>query len=92
MIPEELMEEYRRSIPERLQEIERVIQDVNADPTSQEKLAALRFAVHKLAGNSGTFGYMEASQLCRDLEQKILQKAALDLGLFYQQLKKSFHS
>ena len=76
VIPKEILEQYKKSIPAKLEEIEGLILEAKA---SSE---ALRFAVHKLAGSSGTYGYHEASDLCKTLETN------LNLDAFLVELKK----
>jgi len=87
---EDLMRKYRESIPSKLEQIARLIDEYEHSP-SKENLAALKLAVHKLAGSAGTYGYPEASRLCKNLESQIDKgESRLPLSLFYQQLTRSF--
>jgi HPt (histidine-containing phosphotransfer) domain-containing protein len=82
-INKELLESYKTSLPSKLDTIQKL------SSTLQEALDQLRFVVHKLAGSSGTYGYMEASQLCKKMESKLLAHSAdLNLTLFQNELKK----
>lgn len=67
---ERLLAKYRESIPDRLKAISEAIEMLKREP-SGEALAALRFLVHKMAGNAGTFGYEGVTRLCRIWETKL---------------------
>ena len=85
----ELMEKYKKSIPDKLSKIHELINEVKRSPT-QEALAALRLAIHKLAGSAGTYGYEQASILCQELEKKLVRNENnLELDHFFLNLKKS---
>ena len=100
-IPDELLKAYRSSIPEKLAQLKQLILAVKRQ-TGKDELGALRFAVHKLAGNSGVYGYMEVSKLCKQIEAELdtilqnLPGTAPDpkwlekLDPFYQQIEKGF--
>lgn len=95
-----LMEEYQKSIPGKLEELDRLIQAVYADP-SLETLKPLRFALHKLAGNTGVYGYNEASKVCKEFELKIRQQIEIgsqinstflsQIETYFQKVKKELH-
>ena len=72
-IPKELLEEYRKTIPQKLQNIKELINQFKAKSTHQA-LEALRFSVHKLAGSAGTYGFAKVSQICKKWELDILDK------------------
>ena len=59
-----LFEEYRKSIPEKIKAMRDAAIKLK-EKFSQEDLTALRFIVHKTAGNAGTFGYPKVSDLCK---------------------------
>jgi HPt (histidine-containing phosphotransfer) domain-containing protein len=69
-IPDELLKVYNQTIPEKLAKIKQLMEEVKIRP-GQEELAALRFAIHKMAGNSGTYGYSEVCQLCMAAESRL---------------------
>jgi len=71
-IPEELLEEYRKTIPEKLASLKQLI-DLVVEEASEEHLKDLRMAVHKLAGNSGMYGYMKVSDICRKFEKEVIK-------------------
>ena len=88
-IPPELMTEYLQTLPTKLKTIKERIDCIRQEPTD-ENLEAFRFAVHKLAGNTGTYGYLEASRLCKEMLDKLREKTTdLDLDSFYQKLTKA---
>ena len=65
--------EYRKNLPVKWERIRQLVEAVQKE-RSLASLEALRFDVHKLAGNSGTYGYMTASSLCRSLELDLIEK------------------
>ena len=69
-IPPELLALYRKSIPGKVADLKNLIDDLQKK-RGKEEMEKLRFAVHKLAGNSGTYGFMEVSRLCREAEEKL---------------------
>lgn len=69
-IPQELLIAYKKTIPGKLEGIKKLIDQVKKRP-EKEELAALRFALHKLAGNSGVYGYLKVCQLCKDTENTL---------------------
>lgn len=70
-IPKELLDVYLKSIPEKLAALKKVLEELEKNRGKGE-LEALRFFVHKLAGNSGTYGFLTVSQICRDAEIKLV--------------------
>lgn len=97
----ELRESYRKSIYDKIERIEKLILAVQKD-TKGENLLALKKEVHKIAGSSGSHGYLAVSKLCRNLEleldqQIILEKEgkvdaewALNLDHFFTKIKSNF--
>ncbi len=69
---EELLEEYRKTIPEKIAFLQHLIARVK-EKASEEHLKDLRLAVHKLAGNSGMYGYMRVSDICKEFEKEIVK-------------------
>lgn len=70
---EKLEKEFRRTIPEKLKTLQGYIDELHSYPR-EETLIALRLEVHKIAGTSASFGFTEVSQLCKALEQDVIQK------------------
>ena len=68
-----LQEEYRSTIPQKLDELKQRIDAAQKSPT-KETLGALRFAVHRLAGSAGTYGFAEVSSICKKTELEVLEK------------------
>jgi chemotaxis protein histidine kinase CheA len=53
--------EYRRSVPERLREIESLWSDLRQVGASRERLHALLRGLHSIAGSGSTFGMPQLS-------------------------------
>lgn len=98
---ESIFLEYQKTIPGKLDRLKRLIQTLK-DNQSLENLKQLQMEVHKIAGNSGTYGFMNASDLCKALDQDLLEKmknfphSSLDneylnsLDTFLKSLEKAF--
>lgn len=69
----ELQEKYKKSIPEKLSAIQKLVEAVKKSP-SKESVSALRFDVHKIAGNSALYGYPEVSSLCKKMDMELLER------------------
>lgn len=76
-IPPDIMkhfrEEYICSIPEKLKQLEELIDDV-LETAREETIQSLRLHVHRIAGSAGTYGFPEVSTACKEFERVILQK------------------
>lgn len=72
-IPQELLDSYNKTIPEKILGLEKLIAQLQQD-FNKEHLQALQFFIHKLAGNAGLYGYMEVTTLCKTWDQKLLKK------------------
>jgi HPt (histidine-containing phosphotransfer) domain-containing protein len=70
---EELMQEYRNSIPEKLSSIEKCIKEVHAKG-DLDSIQALHMAVHKIAGSAGSYGFSEVSEIALPLAQDLRHK------------------
>ncbi len=77
----QLQEEYAHSISEKITLLENLIIVAQKDP-SKENTKALQHAVHQLAGNSGLYGYLEVSAICKQFEQEIVQIAKTKTPFF----------
>lgn len=98
--PEEftkLQELYLSKLPERLEKMHSAIEELRKN-LSKENIQALQFLIHKMAGNAGTFGYPEVSQLCKEWDLKLAQAGKQpqpeisfeDLDRFFAALQKTF--
>lgn len=67
---DELFQEYRKTIFQKIDTIQELVEGVNQHP-SKETLEPLKQAVHKLAGNSGSYGYTNVTDLCRQWETRL---------------------
>jgi len=65
-----LLNEYKKTIPEKLNLISHLIGTLT-DQKTEESLKALHEALHTLCGNSGTYGFIKASNLCRSLDNEL---------------------
>ena len=68
----ELKEQYRSTIEEKLSELNSLVQ-IYSTNRNEETLESFRMAIHKLAGSAGSVGFMEVSDLCKKMENRILQ-------------------
>lgn len=69
----QLQKEYTRTIPEKLACLEQLIQEVRRNLCA-ETLTALRFEIHKMAGNAGTYGYPRTGNICKQFDVVLIQK------------------
>lgn len=65
-----LVEDYRKTIPQKVQQIESQIKDLKSQRTL-EALKALRFSVHKFGGSAGTYSFTAISTLCKAKELEL---------------------
>lgn len=93
---EALKAEYTRSIPQKISRLETDLANLREN-INEENLKALRFDVHKLAGNSGTYGFVNCSAICKEFEKDLMLKleqinSSMDksvwLNDFQEQIKK----
>lgn len=68
----DIQADYDRLIPAKLAAIQQAIHMLHHTVTV-DNLKALRFLVHKMGGNAGTFGYMQVSQQCLVWDQRLSQ-------------------
>ena len=59
----ELQTQYKRTLQEKVTEAKRLVQNLKSH-YNKEDLVALRFLVHKLAGNASLFGFPKVSEMC----------------------------
>lgn len=69
-IPPEMQEMYRKTICDKLEQIETLIKKTQVT-RSQEDAAQLRQCVHKIAGSAGSYGYDRAGLLCRGVDVEL---------------------
>lgn len=72
----EVKASYKKSILDKIEHLERLIGSVQKSP-SVENLQTLRTEIHKLAGSSGSYGYVKVSCLCKRLELELIQQIEL---------------
>ncbi len=65
-----LIEEYKASIPQKLQKFEELINNIISHP-KLENIKALREFAHKIAGNAGTYGFVEVSTRSKEIVIKL---------------------
>ncbi|MBS3904968.1 MAG: hypothetical protein KGZ39_06550 [Simkania sp.] len=68
-----LLADYRKGIPRKLELLQQLVAGVKRE-RSLPSLEALRYEVHKITGNSGTYGYITASDLCKQLDVDLREK------------------
>ncbi|GAB5411584.1 MAG: hypothetical protein ChlgKO_06980 [Chlamydiales bacterium] len=67
---DDLKVEYLKTVPEKLQEIEKLIADFLANPNKETK-EALKLPVHKTAGSAGSYGFQKVTEMCRVMDQEL---------------------
>lgn len=98
-LPEDLKARYMETLPQKISELEGLIEKVQKEP-AESSLAALRFWVHKTAGSSGLYGYQMVSDLCKAWDERLLKELekpsgtyslkAEELSSFLESIKKGF--
>ena len=91
----QLIEEYQKSIPNKLAELHRLTDTAYASPT-KENVQLLFFALHKLSGSAGTYGYNSVSKICRKWATELhaqIEKKEIDLrpNKYLQKIEKGFY-
>ena len=66
---EEQRGDYRRGLPRKLDEMERLIAGIGTDPGVD--LAGLERLAHSMAGSGGTFGFTELGDAAKELEMSV---------------------
>ena len=66
---EEQRGDYRRGLPKKLDEMERLVSRIGTDPTVD--LANLERLAHSMAGSGGTFGFTELGDAAKALELSV---------------------
>ena len=66
---EEQRRDYRRGLPKKLDEMERLISDIGTDASVD--LASLERLAHSMAGSGGTFGFEELGDAAKALELSV---------------------
>lgn len=94
-----LQDEYRNTIPHKIESLKGLV--VSLQKTgAKEHLEAVRLIVHKMVGSSGTYGFVEASQICRKWENEIVVQLQsfppsaewiAALPKLIQEIEKAFH-
>jgi UDP-N-acetyl-D-glucosamine dehydrogenase len=96
-----IMEDYRASIPNRLELLQILIDEIRKK-TTEKDLKELRLQVHKIAGSAGIYGYGEVSKICKELDQLLGQKIeqfdptkdtsawAHDFEVYLEKIRKGF--
>ena len=96
-----ITEEYRNTIPQKLELLDQLVSSLETNKTL-EALKSLRQHIHKLAGSAGTYGFDEVSTLSKQWDLRLLHlidrfpvegiEGSLwtDLTLMSQNIKKGF--
>lgn len=96
-----IKEDYLKSIPEKLNAMSSLVEGFKNQPTA-ENVKTLRNHVHQLAGNAGTFGFQEVTDLCKTWDLKLkdivenfapekIQGILGELEPFIQKVKEAFN-
>lgn len=96
---DELKKQYVKTVSDKIILLKELIKTVQDKPEANS-LTALKNAVHKIAGSAGSYGFLDVSALCKELEFQIdqrlsskekLEKEWLDtLDEFLRKIKYSF--
>ncbi len=65
-----ISEEYTKSIPDKIKKLEESVNNL-ANGADGKSLKSLREETHKIAGSAGTYGYQQASILCKRFVSKL---------------------
>jgi DNA-binding response OmpR family regulator len=94
-----LKSKYDQTICDKIDLLTKLIKAAQETP-DQQSIPALKDAVHKIAGSAGSYGYVDVSTLCKELEfhinQKLSSKDAIEKGWlsslddFLRKIKYSF--
>ena len=95
----EVKKKYQLSIYKKLSSLDALIKKYTEE-SSEESLKSLKGTFHKLAGSAGSYGYMEVTNLCKEMEQiaskslasdqEACQQLKNDLDSFFAKLKIAF--
>lgn len=92
---------YQKTIVDKIERLERMIRMVQKNP-DHKNILSLRKEIHRLAGSSGSYGYPQVSQLCKKLEQDLMNRMepsslnqsdnlfSLKLNDFFREIKLHF--
>lgn len=72
-VPQELIDDYKRSIPVKIQTLQHLINNIQYS-VNEEGLKALRMEVHRIRGSAGAYGFMRVTEICRSFEEELLKK------------------
>jgi len=78
-LPKELLQQYIVSLMDKLYTLSDLI---HADTPPEEKQEGIKKAVHKLAGNTGTYGYSATSKMCKEFELHLTDNKVGEIGPF----------
>lgn len=69
----DLLQEYLQTIPDKLLTFEGLIKKLERELTKTD-LENFKMFSHKTAGSAGSYGFMEVTKICRDMEQNLKGK------------------
>lgn len=70
---DDLIKEYVKTIGDKIGLLTELVKSVQANP-STDSLTALKNSVHKIAGSAGTYGFLDVSKICKDMEFQITRQ------------------
>ncbi|MDB9541295.1 response regulator [Anabaenopsis tanganyikae CS-531] len=71
---EEIKAEFQASLPEKIAELNTAINQLQLKTNNSQQQQHILTIVHRLAGNLGTFGYPEGSEIAREIEALLTQE------------------
>lgn len=82
-VPEELLVKYKEDIPKKLEELQRLVEDLT------KAREALKGYFHKLKGNAAIYGYEQISTICKEKQEEY--DSETDLPQTYEKIKEIFY-
>lgn len=73
---DDLKQKYKEKIFDKLTRLQNLILTLQRDPTLKH-LENLKNEVHQIGGSAGSYGYPQVSQLCKKLENDLIEQMAL---------------
>ncbi|MCF7853085.1 MAG: Hpt domain-containing protein [Simkaniaceae bacterium] len=67
---EKFLKDYRKEFPGKIKALREASHRLESS-YNKEDLTAVRFIVHKIAGNGAIFGYPEASRICLEWDTRL---------------------
>ncbi|NOQ13736.1 MAG: response regulator [Methyloprofundus sp.] len=70
---QELKDNYRATLPEKLAEIQLLFLELQQQPTDKQLIEKLTLVVHRLRGTAATYGFLQVGDRAFELEQALVE-------------------